>query len=244
MTGETVRRLFGISDSASLFVGDENIPLLGDRMVAVSGNSRPTICYIGAAQGDNPQRIPIFRRFCERVGAEPKILSLFDPPSSDADAFFEDVDIIYIDGGSTRNLLALFREWDVIDALHKAYQRGVMLSGASAGLNIFFSWSITDSIKSNLRPVAGLGILKGSVCVHHDTHPDRPLVFEEFLKSGEGNFPAYALEDGVAVYFENEQLKEISSRFETAQVFSLAKSGDQIVRSPMRSTPSAYSEVK
>lgn len=234
MTGPVIRRIFGISDSASLFVGDDLPPFLGDKMVAVSDRKRPTICYIGAAQGDNPDRISLFSHFCERVGAEPKILSLFNPPSNDADGFFEDVDIIYIDGGSTRNLLALFREWNVVDALCHAYRRGVMLAGASAGLNILYNWSITDSIKSNLRPIEGLGILKGSVCVHHDAHPDRPLVFEDFLKSSDDNFPAYALEDGVAVYFENEQLREIYSRIESAQIFSLSKSGNQIVRSPMR----------
>ncbi|WP_164116704.1 Type 1 glutamine amidotransferase-like domain-containing protein [Sphingorhabdus sp. Alg239-R122] len=224
-----------MSDSASLFADEGQDPLLGKKIVEVSGKQQPTICYIGAAKGDNPDRISQFRRLAERIEAKARILSLFDPPTGNADDFFDGVDIIYIDGGSTRNLLALFREWGVVGALRMAYSNGVLLAGASAGLNILYNWSITDSIKSSLRPIEGLGILDGSVCVHHDAHPERPKIFREFLRHNRYcSFPAFSLDDGVAAYFENEQIAKIFSLSENAHLYSLSKEGGQIIRHPCK----------
>lgn len=230
------RQVFGMSDSASLFVPEGKKPSLGEKMVELSAKNRPAICYIGAARGDKLERIQEFVQLAERIGADSRILSLFDPFTDDADTFFKDIDIIFIDGGSTRNLLALFREWGVIEPLRAAYNNGVILAGASAGLNILFDWSITDSIKSDIRPVEGLGILEGSVCVHHDAHPKRPEIFEKFLKSGTDAFPGYSLDDGVAVHFENEQITDIFTVSPEAGLICHSKAEGQIIRTPMRAT--------
>ncbi|MEO9469895.1 Type 1 glutamine amidotransferase-like domain-containing protein [Parasphingorhabdus sp.] len=201
-----VRRIFGLCDSASFFVPENVFPVFGHKLVELSGKNKPVVSYIGAAKGDQPERIADFCNLAERVGAEPRILSLYDPPTRNADSFFEGVDAIYVDGGSTRNLLALLKEWNVIEPLLQAYQQGVLLSGASAGLNILFEWCITDSVKSEMDSMAGLGVVQGAICVHHDSSTERQKSFREYLRGENAVFPAYALDDGIVVYFENEQL--------------------------------------
>ena len=201
----SVRKIFGLCDSASFFASNTEDPQFARKLVALSGKTAPVICYIGAAKGDNPDRIAEFRDLVGRIGAKPRILSLYNPPSRNAEGFFEGVDAIFVDGGSTRNLLALFREWDVVDSFRDAYQRGTLLAGASAGLNLLFDWCITDSVKTELEPMPGLGIIDGSICVHHDSQVERRDIFQAFLEGPDAHFPAYALDDGSALYFENEQ---------------------------------------
>ncbi|MEO0440261.1 MAG: Type 1 glutamine amidotransferase-like domain-containing protein [Pseudomonadota bacterium] len=201
-----VRKIFGLCDSASFFAGKTEPPHFARKMVALSGKNAPVFCYVGAAQGDNPDRIAEFENLMDRIGARSRILSLYNPPSHDAAGFFEGVDGIYVDGGSTRNLMALFREWNVVDFFRDAYSRGVLIAGASAGLNLLFKWCITDSVKTELEPMPGLGMVDSSVCVHFDSQVERQNVFRTFLLGPDAHFPAYALDDGSAVYFENERL--------------------------------------
>ena len=224
------RHIFGISDSASLFVSEEKLPVLGLKLARLAQNPNPILCYIGAARGDNPERINEFLRLAERIKVTPKILSLYDPQTSDASKFFNDVDIIFIDGGSTRNLLALFREWGVVNALRDAYNRGVILSGASAGTNIIFDWCTTDSVKTEIAPCKGLGVLKGSICVHHDVNIKRVEVFKQLLVSENAVFPAYALDDGVAVHFINEKMIEILSLLDTANLYQFSIENHKVIR--------------
>ena len=70
-------------------------------------------------------------------------------------------------------MIALLREWDVTDALIRAYKHGTLIAGASAGISMLFDWCISDSIKTNIQPVKGIGLLKGAVCAHYDAKAER-----------------------------------------------------------------------
>lgn len=228
-----VRKIFGLSDSASFFASETDTPHLARKLVALSGKKTPVICYIGAAKGDNPDRIAEFQRLVERIGAKARILSLYNPPSSNAEGYFQGVDVIFVDGGSTRNLLALFREWDVVDFFREAYRSGTLLAGASAGLNLLFKWCITDSVKTELEPLPGLGMIDGSICVHHDSQPERQPVFQTFLQGQQAAFPAYALEDGSALYFENERFVECYAMQPKAGITKFGRTQGDLTYAPL-----------
>lgn len=228
-----VRRIYGICDSSSFFVPDSEPPTFARRLAGLACKAEPVVCYVGAARGDNPQRIAAFRNLMARVGAKPVVLELYDPPSGNADEFFEGVDIVFIDGGSTRNLMALFREWGVGDALRAAYASGVVVAGASAGLNILFEWSITDSIKTQIEPTPGLGVLKGCVCVHFDVSTARVNAFWDFTGDCRMVFPAYTLDEGTAIEFQNERLENFDSIREKAGIRRVSRSGGEIDHCPM-----------
>ncbi len=227
------RQFFGISDSASLFVADDAEPVMAKKLVSLSKKTKPVICYVGAAKGDRQDRIAEFLTLAERIDAVPHILSLFNPPTGDPSLFFAGVDIVFIDGGSTRNLMAIFEEWGVVDALRNAYEQGVIIAGASAGLNIMFDWNITDSVKSELVPLKGYGFLSGSVCVHYDANSGRQSLFQDFLINGEAVFPALAIDEGVAIHFENERIKSVFSVSDTASLRQILKQNGALVSTPL-----------
>ena len=196
-----VRQAFCISDSPALFVPEWEEPVLARALVALAPKASPAICYVGAAKGDQPDRILAFYQLAQRVGFIPRTLNLFAPTTDDPDAYFTGADIIYVDGGSTRNLMALLREWGADSAIRSAYYRGVVIAGASAGANMMFEWGLTDSVRTRIDPIAGLGILPGTIGVHHDSHPRRPAALAAFLKDRRATGPIFTMDDGVALHF-------------------------------------------
>ena len=205
------RRILGISDSKSVFVPPHKDPLLFELIRAktyTADTGVPTICYIGAAKGDRPERTADFFKLAERVGFHPTSLDLYAMKTGDSQAYFQGTDAIFIDGGVTRNLIALLREWDVIAALRQAYERGTLIAGASAGISMLFDWCISDSIKTNIQPVQGIGLLKGAVCAHYDVLEARRTTLDNLLRNEPTAFPAFGVEDGVAVLFENQGFVE------------------------------------
>ena len=203
------RRILGISDSKSVFVSASEQPgflqLIRD-LTNKAKASNPSICYIGAAKGDRPERTSAFFKLAEQVGFHPTSLDMYAMETGDPRAYFPNTDAIFIDGGVTRNLIALLKEWDVVDALVQTYQRGTLIAGASAGISMLFDWCISDSIKSSIQPVRGIGLLKGSVCAHYDALEARRNALAELVQSEPNALPAIGIDDGVAALFENESL--------------------------------------
>jgi peptidase E len=196
-----VRQAFCISDSPSLFVPEWEEPMLARALVALTPKASPTVCYVGAAKGDHPERILAFYQLAQRVGFTPRTLNLFTPTTDDPDAYFADTDIIYVDGGSTRNLMVLLREWGADSAIRDAYDRGIVIAGASAGTNMMFEWGLTDSVRTRIDPIAGLGLLRGTIGIHHDSHPRRPAALAAFRDDPRATGPVFTMDDGVALHF-------------------------------------------
>jgi len=203
------KRILGISDSKSVFVSSNEEPRFFELMAGLVRKSRPRICYIGAARGDNPERIGEFFELAARVGCEAKVLQLFSMVTDNPDEYFADTDIIFIDGGATRNLIALMREWNVIGALVEAYERGTLIVGASAGISMLFNWCASDSLRTRILPVPGIGLLKGSICAHYDVLPERRTVLKKMIEDQATAAPGYGLEDGVGVLFCGQSVKAV-----------------------------------
>ena len=84
------------------------------------------------------------------------ILTLFDPPffprqpsrTSDLADFVNAQDIIYVGGGNTANLLAMWRAHGLDELFRHAWSRGAILCGVSAGMICWFRGGVTDSYGS------------------------------------------------------------------------------------------------
>ncbi len=202
------RRILGISDSGSVFAPQWQAPLYMQLIADLSGVAKPTVCYVGAASGDDPRRISDFADLVSRVGGRSRALRVFAMTSDDPEDFFENADVVFIDGGSTRNLLALLREWGAVDALIDAYRRGVLIAGASAGISMFFDWYITDSVLTRISADRGIGVLSGTVCAHYDAREDRRRVLDRLIGDEKDALPAYGLDEGTSMYFVNEDLNQ------------------------------------
>ena len=233
------KRILGISDSKSVFVPSLKRPEYFELMIKLSGKVQPSICYVGAAKGDNPERIAEFFELANRVDAVPSALKLYSMVSEDPGTYFAGADIIFIDGGITRNLIALMQEWGAIDALVETYEQGTLIAGASAGISMLFEWCVSDSIRTQIKPVRGIGLLKGTVCAHHDTQSERQAVMQDFLEQQPEAFPAYGLEDGVAALFCDGVLETVYTSEPTAKLVMFTRTGQTIETQNIPAVPIA-----
>lgn len=187
-------------------------PLLDLYILNQSSKKQPKICYVPTASGDSDVCISWFYNFFEKYECQPSHLSLFKPPTKDLEGFLLDKDIIYVGGGNTKNLLALWKEWELDSIMRKAWEQGVLLAGISAGSICWFEEGVTDSYGDKLEPLKCLGFLKGSNCPHYDGEMDRRPSYHEMVASNKIK-PGIAAEDGVAIhYIEQEVYKIVSSR--------------------------------
>lgn len=109
-------------------------PLLDEFVLSLVPSSRPRVCFLGTAGGDADSYIVRFYRAFERLPCRPSDLSLFVREIADLEAFLLAQDVIYVGGGSTANMLAVWRVHGVDAILRSAWERGIVLCGLSAGI--------------------------------------------------------------------------------------------------------------
>lgn len=107
--------------------------LLDQYILDASGVDKPRICFLPTAGGDSETYIEKFFSKFSSYNCEPFCLSLFRPQVDDIESFLLSMDIIYVGGGSTKNLLAIWKDWGLLSILKRLYRKGIILSGVSAG---------------------------------------------------------------------------------------------------------------
>ncbi len=185
----------------------------------------PRICFLPQAGGESLDYIVRFYRAFTALSAQPGFLSLFQPHTADIEDFLMSQDVIYVGGGNTKSLLALWREWNLDSILLKAANSGVILAGVSAGAICWFEQGTTNSIPGQLSVLDCLGYLKGSCTPHYDGELQRRPTLHRLLASDD-ILPGYAFDDGAAGHFVDGQLNAVVSSRPTAQGYRVEKSVD------------------
>lgn len=168
-------------------------------LLSLSNKKNPKIGFLPQASNESRDYIVKFYDSFISLGAVPKWFSLFGSVQPTWKDLLLQQDIIYVGGGNTRSMLALWREWGVDDVLKQAYEKGIILAGLSAGMICWFEYGITDSVKP-LGFISGLGFLPGTGCPHFDTEPERQNVFKQSVDLQQVP-PGYALYDDTGVHF-------------------------------------------
>lgn len=205
-------------------------PLLDDLLLDLArpradrhGRERPRVAFVGTASGDSEAYGESFLAAFEGR-AETAVVSLFRRDGSDIAATLLEQDAVVVGGGSTLNLLALWRLHGLDEAMSAALADGVVLSGVSAGMNCWFEASITDSHGPLAALDDGLGFLPGSACPHYDGEADRRPAYLDMIASRE--LPnGYAAEDGVGLLFRDGELVEAVSDRPDGRAFRVHLSG-------------------
>lgn len=203
-------------------------PLLDEYIMRQSAARVPKICFIGTASGDADGYIDRFYQFFNQYDCEPTHLSLFKPPCRDLESFILAQDILYVGGGSTKNLMALWREWGLVDILKKAYDQGVLLCGISAGAICWFEMGVTDSYGGELEPVVGTGILQGSHSPHYNEEEKRRPAYQQMIKEGV-MMGGMAASDGTALHYVNGELHRIVSSRPEARAYEVTPKGETMI---------------
>ncbi|MGI8316391.1 Type 1 glutamine amidotransferase-like domain-containing protein [Halobacillus mangrovi] len=183
-------------------------PALDDYILNQVDKENPKICFVPTASGDTDSYIERFYDFFKQKPCKPSHLSLFKPSTRELRNFVLDQDILYVGGGSTKNMLVLWKEWGLVEILQEALEKGVVLAGISAGAICWFEEGLTDSYGDELEPLPCLGILKGSCCPHYDGEEKRRPTYLKNIEAGT-MIPGYALDDGAAVHFVDGELKKV-----------------------------------
>ncbi len=210
-------------------------PLLDRYILGLSKKKTPQVCFVPTASGDSDRYIVRFYSAFVQLPCTPSHLSLFSPPTADLRSFVLDQDIIYVGGGNSKNLIALWKEWGLDDILREAWESGVILSGLSAGSICWFEEGVTDSIPNHLTRLQCLGFLKGSNCPHYDGESQRRPSYHRLLSAGlisEG----YAADDGVGLHFIEDKLEKIVSSRPHAKAYRLERIDETVNETPLDPT--------
>jgi dipeptidase E len=188
-------------------------PLLDDHVLGLarerSGRKRPRICLIPTASKDDPGLIADFERLFAPPRAEPRVLRLFEREDEDLAAVIREQDAVYVTGGNTANMLALWRLHGLDRVLREAWNAGIVMAGMSAGAICWFEACTTDSFGPTLRPLhGGLGILDGSLSPHYHGEAQRRPLYLGLVADGTLP-PGFAVDDGAALVFRDRALVEV-----------------------------------
>jgi dipeptidase E len=153
-------------------------------------------------------------------------VTLFGVPEAPAEHLVSQ-DLIYVGGGNTANMLAIWRVHGIDRALREAWERGAVLGGMSAGANCWFEDSVTDSFGPELRALGGgLGLLAGSFCPHYDGEPERRPTYTRLVQEGLLT-PGYAADDDAAFHFEGTELREVVTQRDGARGYRVTAGGEE-----------------
>ncbi|WP_327178514.1 peptidase E [Streptomyces sp. NBC_01335] len=201
--------------------------LLDEWMLGHVPAPRPKVCFVPTASGDAPAYAEQFLTAYRSRPCEPAVLKLFQRELDD-DAlrtFLLSQDVIYVGGGNTANLLAVWRAHGVDRLLREAFDRGTLLCGISAGANCWAEGSHTDSFGQLTHLSDGLGLLPGSVCPHYGNEPGRRPSYRAAVATGA--LPAgWAVEDGVGALFTEGRLTDAVTRTPGALLHRVEPDGD------------------
>jgi peptidase E len=202
-------------------------PLLDDYVLGLSGKSRPRICFLPTASGDDPTYlVSFYTAFAGKADASH--LPLFARRGEDVMTFLLGQDVIYVGGGNTENMLAIWRIHGVDRALRTAWEAGVVLAGLSAGSLCWFETGTTDSFGTTLERLSdGLGFLPGSHCPHYDGETTRRAAYHALVADG---LPGgYAVDDSAALHFVGTDLREVVSSRPEASAYRVERVDGAVV---------------
>ena len=204
-------------------------------MAALTGKKRPKILFFPTASADSPAATISFFRNCAPLEVEPSSQNVFIESLSQKlgwDEVLLSVDGIVCSGGNTLNQQAIWKAQGIDVVLKEAWDKGIVLGGASAGSLCWFEEGTTDSRPKALSIVKCLGFLKGSHSPHYDAEAGRRPLYHKLILSGEMK-PGYACDNDAGMYFEDNEVKRVVSARQGAKVYHVSVVAGQIVEKVM-----------
>tara|TARA_B100000945_G_scaffold293826_1_gene270110 strand:- start:1866 stop:2573 length:708 start_codon:yes stop_codon:yes gene_type:complete len=185
----------------------------------LSDKKNPNILFIPTASAEDQGYIINFYSCFNALNCNPTHLNLFKRTPR-LDSLIKKQDVIFVGGGNTKSMLAVWKEWKLDELIKKAYNNGTILSGVSAGAICWFESGVTDSWASNLNVIDCLGFIEGCGCPHYDGERDRKPSVEKFLRDQKME-SCLAIDDCAALHYENGTIK-------TALAFEHGKSAYRV----------------
>ena len=204
-------------------------------MGMLTGKERPRLCYLPTASADSQSGTISWFRSCAPLNVTPFVQESFIA-STRQDKGWDEVllsmDGIVCSGGNTLNQQAIWKAQGIDVVQKQAWDRGIVLGGASAGSLCWFEEGTTDSRPKVLSTVQCLGFLKGSHSPHYDREPGRRPLYQKLIGSGEMK-PGYACDNDAGIYFEDNTVRRVVSTRADAKVYYVSVVGGRVVERVM-----------
>lgn len=219
---------------------------IDDYILSLTRKRRPRVLFLGTASGDSKGYVARFQRAFRAPRAHARALELFRMEQlreSPRDIILGH-DVVYVGGGNTANLLAVWRLHGIDRALRDASRQGTVLCGVSAGAICWFENGLTDSFGRPLRPLNdGLGFLRGSMCPHYGSatrtsggfgEPDRRSRFLDCVATGA--LPdGWAADDSAAIHFVGSRVHAVVTSRKGPRAFRVTRKGSRAVEEALPS---------
>ena len=205
-------------------------------MATLTGKPRPKLLYLPTASADSQSGIVSWYRSCAPLNVEPFVQESFiasTRQNKDWGEVFLSMDAIVASGGNTLNQQAIWKAQGIDAVLKQAWDRGIVLGGASAGSLCWFEEGTTDSRPKELSIVKCLGFLKGSHSPHYDREPGRRPLYQKLIASGEMK-PGYACDNDAGIYFEDNEVKRVVATRADAKVYYVSVVNGKVLEKPMQ----------
>ena len=200
-------------------------------MAELTGKPRPKLLFLPTASADRADGILTWFKACAPLNVEPSVQESFIA-STRQDKSWSDVllsvDGIVASGGNTLNQQAIWKAQGIDVILRQAWDKGIVLGGASAGSLCWFEEGTTDSRPKELSTVQCLGFLKGSHSPHYDREPARRPLYQKLIGSGQMK-PGYACYNDAGIYFEDNAVKRVVKTRAEAKAFYVSRQGNEAV---------------
>lgn len=207
-------------------------------ILSLARRARPRVGFVGTAGGDSDSYTANFFRAMSALDCEPSDVPLFQRRAHDLRAAVLDLDVVYVGGGNTLSLLAVWRAHGLDAILREAWEAGIVLCGVSAGMNCWFEQSVTDSYGLGRLDALddGLGLLAGSCCPHYSHEPERRPTYHRLVASGALR-DGIAADDGAALVYAGSELEEVVRWTEGATAYRVTRAGGGVEEVALPSRP-------
>lgn len=210
-------------------------------MATLTGKKRPRLCFFPTASADRSDGIISWFRACATLDVTPLVQESFIASSRQSQSWEEvllSMDGIVASGGNTLNQQAIWKAQGIDAVLKQAWDRGIVLGGASAGSLCWFEEGTSDSRPKELSTVKCLGFLKGSHSPHYDREKDRRPLYQKMIASGEMK-PGYACDNDAGIYFEDNEARRVVSTRPEAKVYYVSVVEGKVVEKVLEPEPIA-----
>ena len=199
--------------------------------VELSGaTGRPRVSHLPTASGDQRLLGDDMAEAARVAGYDFTNVYLFPMPNlEDVEGHLLDQDVVWVNGGSVANLLAVWRVHDLEGVFRRVWEAGVVLAGVSAGSICWYAAGTTDSFGPELRAVTnGLGFLPYGSGVHYDSEARRRPFVHRLV--ADGTLPTtHCTDDGVGLVYHGTELVEAVSEQDGKGAFIVTREGDDAV---------------
>lgn len=200
-------------------------------MASLTGKERPRLCYLPTASADSQGGMIRWYQNCAPLDVVPFVQESFISSYS-MDRGWDEVllsmDGIVVSGGNTLNQQVIWKAQGIDEVLKEAWDRGVVLGGASAGSLCWFEEGTTDSRPKELTKVECLGFLKGSHSPHYDGESARRPTYHRLIGSGVLK-PGYACDNDAGIYFQDNEVRRVVKTREEANSYHVTMKDGQVV---------------